>query len=518
MAGMITKCWVSMSRRLLINSVSGTALYLINIITVFLLSPIIVKTLGNRDYGIWEIIISMVGYMGLLDLGIGPALLRYVAVSISSNDREQFQKVISTSLVFFVSIGFVAVCILLGLSRYPSLISGGETINASYLTSVLLVFAFNSALIFPLNVFTATLLGIQRHYFVNTTRILFGIIRAFFAYYLLGVYPRQGLLTLAVLETASNFMQLILYIVALKRDACVPDFKLSACSLHKFKELFSYGSKSALLMISSRIQNTSLPFVISAVLGVSNVIYFTMPNRLVEYAKGLSHAMGFPLTPYFASQMTGTNDKISLRTSWLQTTLAFQIITMAMPLVLFFCGERFLAVWLGKEYGVAGRGVLYSLIVALFVESLAPNATRILLASGHHGRAALLWLGLAIVSIPVAIFGAYKWGVTGVALGSSVATIIGNISMLRMACIDVGVSITAYFNQTLRRLFLPLVVLTFCLWITGFIFSTANYLNLVLQVSLSGIVYLFVVWFLTLSQENRIRIVAHLFNKNRGAL
>jgi O-antigen/teichoic acid export membrane protein len=469
------------------------------------MSPVIVKILGNRDYGIWEIIMSVVGYMGLLDLGIGPALLRYVAVSHSSDDRDQLQQTISTSLAFFITIGLIGVGILLSLSRYPSLITGGESLNTEYLTTVLLLFAINAALVFPLHVFVATLLGIQRHYLVNATRIVFGIIRAFIAYYLLVTYPAQGLLMLAVLEPIFNFLQLALYAAALQRDPGIPCFSLSACSLKKLKELFAYGSKSATLMIASRIQNTSLPFVISTVLGVSNVIYFAMPNRLVDYAKGLSLAMGFPLTPYLVSKMTG-DDRATVRTSWLQTTLAFQIITMAMPLIMLFCGERFLSIWLGTEYGVAGRGVLYCLVAALFVESLAPNASKILMASGHHGRAALLWLGLAIISIPVAVFGAYRWGVTGVALGSSTALIIGNIIMLRMACFDVGISLKEYYSQTLRRLLVPLALLTISLWDVGRFFSANSYLNLVLQVSLSGLMYIVAVWFLTLSAENRLLI------------
>ena len=183
-----------------------------------------------------------------------------------------------------------------------------------------------------------------------------------------------------------------------------------------------------------------------------------------------------------------------------------------------FCGEKFLSVWLGAEYGVTGRGVLYCLVAALCVESLAPNAYKLLLASGHHGRAALLWLGLAIMSIPVAVFGAYQWGVTGVALGSSIALIVGNIVMLKMACADVGVSLTAYFRQTVWRLLVPLMLLAVCLWGAGLLFSAESYLHLVLQVSTSALTYLIAMWFITLSQDNRIRIAdkVRMFSR-RGA-
>ncbi len=495
-----------MSNRLVSNSLTGTALFIINILIMFIMSPVIVKALGNRDYGLWEMVMGVVGYMGLLDIGIGAALLRYVAVSHAQKDRQELQNIISTAQVFFLAIGLIAVTALLLLSRFPNLLVGRESVDTNYLGMVLILFAVNAGLSLPSNVFTVILMGVQRHYLINITRGLLGVIRAFIAYYLLLKFAGKGLLVLATLEPVFTIIHFSIFAVALRRDPSIPPFSISACSLSKMKELFRYGSKSALLMVASRLQSASLPFVISSVIGVSSIVYFTMPNRLIDYAKGLSLSMGFPLTPYFASQMTG-NDKEAVRTSWLQTSLALQIVTTAMPLFILFCGEQFLSIWIGKEYGIAGRGVLYCLVTALFVEAIAPNASRILMASGHHGRAAIMWLVLAIASIPLAVLGASYWGVTGVALGSSTALIFGSIITLYMACNDVGVTFWGYFQRTLMRLVVPLLLLTFLLWVSGKILSPVNYLDLALQVIPCAIIYILAVWFITLSSENRSRIM-----------
>lgn len=505
-----------MSKKLFLNSVSGTALYFVNILIMFIMSPVIVRSLGNRDYGVWEIIMSVVGYMGLLDLGVGPALLRYVAVAHGREDRHQMQQIISSALVFFIIIGAVAVAGLVTLSFYPNLLVWKEQVNADYLVTVILLFAANATLLFPLNVLTAILMGVQSHYLINFTRGLSGAIRAIIAYYLLVTFPLKGLIVLAMLEPIFNLIHLVIFSVALRCDKNIPSFSLSACSISTMKELFGYGGKSATLMIASRVQNASLPFVISATLGVSSIVYFTLPSRLIDYAKGLSLAMGFPLTPYFAAQMIG-EDRSTVKANWLQTSLVLMIITTAMSLVIFFCGESFLSIWIGKEYSLAGRGVLYCLVIALFVESVAPNASRILMASGHHGKAAFVWLVLAVMSIPLAILGAHKWGVTGVSFGASAAIIVGNVVMLRMACRDVGVRVSEYLKQTLLRLVVPLSFLVGILWCTGNFLSSDNYLILAMRVSLSLSIYLVAVWFLTLKSENRIRILSKVNVFFRGA-
>ena len=57
---------VPLRKKLLLNSLSGTSLYLINIVVAFIMSPVIIRALGNRDYGLWELVMSVIGYMGLL--------------------------------------------------------------------------------------------------------------------------------------------------------------------------------------------------------------------------------------------------------------------------------------------------------------------------------------------------------------------------------------------------------------------------------------------------------------------
>lgn len=497
-----------MNKKLFLNSISGTALYFVNILIMFIMSPVVIKSLGNRDYGVWEIIMSAVGYMGLLDLGVGPALLRYVAVAHGREDMNEMQRIISSALFFFIIIAMIAVTGLVTLSFFPKFLVPGEQEKTKYIVIVILLFAGNAALLFPLNVITSILMGVQSHYLINLTRGLSGIIRAFIAYYLLITFPLKGLIVLASLEVLFNFIHLIIFSIVIRRDQTIPRFMLSSCSLSTMRELFGYGGKSAILMIASRIQNTSLPFVISMTLGVSNIVYFTLPSRLIDYAKGLSLAIGFPLTPYFAAQMLN-DDRSAIKTNWIQTSLVLMIITAAMSLIIIFCGEHFLAIWIGKEYAISGRGVLHCLGIALLVESIAPNASRILMASGHHGKAAFVWLVLAIISIPIAIVGASMWNVTGVSFGASASIIVGNMIMLRMACCDIGANFFEYLKDTLLRLIVPLSILACILIITNNFFSFDSYLSLMLQVSISLFIYILTVWFVTINSENR----KHIFGK-----
>ncbi|MGD0907564.1 MAG: hypothetical protein ABSA96_08275, partial [Candidatus Acidiferrales bacterium] len=45
----------------------------------FFLSPFIVHHLGTSRYGVWVLIVSFTGYLGLLDLGVRGTINYYVA-------------------------------------------------------------------------------------------------------------------------------------------------------------------------------------------------------------------------------------------------------------------------------------------------------------------------------------------------------------------------------------------------------------------------------------------------------
>ena len=119
-----------MSRKLIINSLSGTILYLLNIVVAFVMSPIIIRTLGNNDYGLWELVMSVIGYMGILDLGIGQALVRFISVA-DGKKMTELQETISTAFAFFSIIGGFAFAVFVFLAFYPGILISNQINNAS---------------------------------------------------------------------------------------------------------------------------------------------------------------------------------------------------------------------------------------------------------------------------------------------------------------------------------------------------------------------------------------------------
>jgi hypothetical protein len=53
--------------------------------------------LGDGRYGVWSLVQSVVAYFAILDLGIGAAVVRYVAKYDTIDDRCELNQVFSTT-------------------------------------------------------------------------------------------------------------------------------------------------------------------------------------------------------------------------------------------------------------------------------------------------------------------------------------------------------------------------------------------------------------------------------------
>ena len=69
-----------------------------NMAVGFFLSPFILHRLGNVAYGVWVLAVSVVAYLGLLDLGMQSSVLRFVSKGHTRQDHQGASDAVSAAL------------------------------------------------------------------------------------------------------------------------------------------------------------------------------------------------------------------------------------------------------------------------------------------------------------------------------------------------------------------------------------------------------------------------------------
>src|SRR5262245_11668197 len=99
---------MSAFRTILRHVGSNSIGYVVNVIVGLLLGPFIRDSLGNSVYGAWNLIVSFVGYYGLLDIGIRSAVGHYVATYHAQRDPAAVNRTLSTAMVLLLAVALVA--------------------------------------------------------------------------------------------------------------------------------------------------------------------------------------------------------------------------------------------------------------------------------------------------------------------------------------------------------------------------------------------------------------------------
>lgn len=135
-----------------------------SILITVVYTPIMLKYLGSSEYGVYTMAASLIGYLAMLDLGLGSTLTRFSARYRAQGDTEKEAILRGTFLVIYIILGLISLaCGLLLYLNLDALFGLKFTVyELSRLKVVFLILTVNLALSFPLGVFTSVVVSYER--------------------------------------------------------------------------------------------------------------------------------------------------------------------------------------------------------------------------------------------------------------------------------------------------------------------------------------------------------------------
>ena len=139
---------------------------LIGNIIPFIYTPIMLRMLGQAEYGLYGIAQSIMGYIGLLNFGIGGSVVRYLSKYRSLGDREQEAQVAG----LFIKIYTVICCMILcaGFAFAANIDLYNRSLNPQEigtLRKLVILMTLNTAVFLPFSVFTSVVIAYERYIF-----------------------------------------------------------------------------------------------------------------------------------------------------------------------------------------------------------------------------------------------------------------------------------------------------------------------------------------------------------------
>ena len=126
---------------------------LISNLSNLILTPFIIKNLGQSEYGLYMLIGAIVGYITILDFGLSNTTTRFIAKYRASGDKQGEQKFMFTTLLIYLAISLIV--FIVGMLIYINLNNiFGNSLSIEDLAlakSLFLILVISLALALPAN-------------------------------------------------------------------------------------------------------------------------------------------------------------------------------------------------------------------------------------------------------------------------------------------------------------------------------------------------------------------------------
>jgi O-antigen/teichoic acid export membrane protein len=442
-----------MIRRLLVNTGSNYAILLMRIGITFFLTPLYVRYLGVYNFGIWEIVVATLGYTGLLDLGLGFSISRFIAKHRAEDDHQALLVVFNTVTAFLSSIGLVLALITLCIAVWCPWILGETAGPHQSYALFLAIMSVQVFITFPGIVAVGCLEGYQVYYIKNLLTFLDAFV--VLGITLVFISKTNALLLLAFTSTLSLVWKYVAYLILLRRDRHYPlYFRRRYLSGSTLRSLLGFGIKGFIQGVSYQIQSRSGVFIIGFFLGAASVPLFTIPSNLAAYLSNITETGSMAFMPLF-SELEAQGRRREILPLYLFSSKVLVAVIVLMSIGLLLLGPDFISLWVGSHFRAAAGDLLPYLVLATTVAFINPFGPRFLMALGRHGiYARVAPVALAVnVLLSVALVG--RFGMRGIVAAAIIAALLVSGTALRVCCRLLHISVAAYLRRTVMPLIVP---------------------------------------------------------------
>jgi O-antigen/teichoic acid export membrane protein len=422
------------------NVLSNWVVLATNVAYALVMTPLIVRTLGVERYGVWSFLNGFAAYSELLYLGLGSALVKFVAQRRAEHDVAGINRLASVVTSIYAALGLACLLVFSALSGLvPHIFAEPlppDVARAASITCALL--GVRLLLIFISSAFSGLLTGHDRFDLVNVVQF-FSIVVRFVLTPVLLARGMDPLLTLAVLTAATVALELLgLATVAF---ANVHGLKL-APTKPKWSEvrwLYGFGLQSFFIVLAVKLISYTDTTVIGITLGAPSVALYALPLQLVEYTRMFIGGFAAVFLPRVAMSLT-QGDHEGVRQSYLRSARIAFFLAGWLGALLISLGPMFLDLWVGNGFGDGAARVLVYLSIALMGQVLSSQVPLAFYQGlGLLAFPAAIMIVEAALNLGLSLWLAPRMGLDGVALATAIPAIFSVSILPRFLCRRLGI-------------------------------------------------------------------------------
>lgn len=397
----------------------------VKILTGLIYTPIMLRLLGQSEYGLYQLVFSVVSYLSLLSMGFASSYIRFYSKRKAEEDNIGIARLNGMFMCIFLCISVVSViCGVVMISNITLIFKTGLSDNEYHIARILMALMVASlAITFPDSVFSCYLTAHEEFIFQKSLGLAQSLLNPFLTLPLLLLGKGSvGMVTVSTVLTISCFIVNAFYCFKkLKMKFTFRGFQFSL-----LKEMWIFTFYIFISQIIDQVNWSVDKFLLGRLIGTVAVAVYGVGGQINSMYLQFSTAISNVFVPTVNRIVATTNDNKELTELFTKVgRIQFFIMSLIMTGFIFI-GKPFVCIWAGQEY-VDSYYVTLFLIVPVTVPLIQNLGIEIQRAKNMHKSRSLVYLAISVMNIFISI-PLIKWfGAIGASIGTAIALVTGNI-------------------------------------------------------------------------------------------
>jgi O-antigen/teichoic acid export membrane protein len=401
------------------NTLAQSAGQLSGYVFSFLLAPLMISRLGLDAFGVWAVTGAFATYAGLLDLGIGRSLARFIAVFDAADEKHRIDESVGLGLLATLLVGVLTAGVAVLLAPLASDQLG--VLDTDEMRIVLLA----SVAIWTVNgidgVLTAVGIGLRRMVPPNVSVTAGSAIN--FAFSVAALAASSSLVFYALANVAAGVVALIPAFFAMRYVWRAPYVAWPSWAL--VKEVLIFSAKNQIGWLADLINFQTDKVIVAVLVDIRAAAIYEIASRVVFAVRSIAVLSVSAMIPTTAARIVEEGREVIGRI-YRQYTLRSCAIAFPLFTVTSVTAPFLLIAWLDRAPGDAELLVPF-LTLAYFVNMTTAVGTTIAIGAGHPGVASANSVLIAILNVIFTVALAPLLGLWGVVAGTFAAVTLGSV-------------------------------------------------------------------------------------------
>ena len=434
----------------------------------FVYTPIMLRILGQAEYGLFSLASSAVSYLSLLSFGFGSTIIRYISKYRAENDKESEEKVFGFFLLLYCALALlVLICgAVIAYNVEPIFNKGLTTNELSKMKILVMIMTFNSALSFPLSVYSSMVVAHEKYVFRKLIDMFLTVLAPIAN--LVALYLGYASVGMATAATIIQFIILPLNVFYCYRIINIkPIFAKLPNTL--IKEMLGFSVFIFIGTLVDMLFWATDKVILGMLAGSVAVAIYNVGSTFNSMVMNLSTSISGVFTPRVTGMVVKDASKEELNSIFIRIgRIQFIIIALIVSGFTVF-GPSFIKLWAGPGYS----GAYWIAIMTMFplcIPLIQNMGLTIVIAQNKHQFRAIVYLIIAVANVVMTYISVPYFGIYGAAACSCIAYIIGQGIVMNIYYYKVtGLDISLFWKNIFKMAIVPIVMTVVCLFLNSFI-------------------------------------------------